>query len=175
MNLPEGVDLTAFKMHRDERGWLTEIFRDEWQLADPCQWNITRTNPGVLRGLHVHHRHHDYLVVMHGRITVGLRDLRPKSPTCGASAVFEMSDEKLAALRIPPGVLHGFYCPELTLYTYGVDAYYDPGDELGCHWADPAAGIAWPCRDPILSARDRDAGSLAELESRLRAIDPAFA
>ena len=64
--------------------------------------------------------------------------------------------------------------PELTLYTYGVDAYFDPADELGCHWADPAAAIAWPCQEPLLSERDREAGSLAELEGRLRAI-PNFA
>ena len=175
MNLPDGVQLTPLKMHRDERGWLSEIFRDEWRRADPCQWNVTMTQPGVLRGVHLHHRHRDYLVVVHGRMTVGVHDLRPKSPTYGRSASFEMSADRLSALIVPTGILHGFYCHESTLYLYGVDSYYDPDDELGCHWADPALGIAWPCRDPLLSERDREAGSLAELATRLRALNPEFA
>jgi len=176
MQLPHGVELTPLTMHRDERGWLTEIFRDEWRVGvEPCQWNVTFSEANVLRGMHVHYKHRDFLVVLQGKLTVGLYDARPRSPTYRQTAMLEMSGERIAAMRVPVGIIHGFYCHEKTLYTYGVDGYFDPGDELGCHWADPRIPIAWPCRNPVLSERDRDAGSLAQVEARLRALSAEFA
>jgi dTDP-4-dehydrorhamnose 3,5-epimerase len=176
MNLPDGVELTALAMHRDNRGWLTEIFRDEWSVGiEPRQWNVSMSEQNVLRGMHIHGRHKDYLMVLHGKITVGLYDVRPRSPTYRQTAMFEMSSDRLMAVHIPIGVMHGFYCLEKTFSIYGVDAYYDPEDELGCHWADPRLGIPWPCHDPILSARDRDAGTLAELEVQFFSLNPELA
>jgi dTDP-4-dehydrorhamnose 3,5-epimerase-like enzyme len=39
----------------------------------------------------------------------------------------------------------------------------------GCRWDAPELGFEWPCTSPILSAKDRNAGSYAELEAGLRA------
>ncbi len=165
-----GVRFTPLMMHRDDRGTFTEIFRDEWDSGvRPCQWNATMSRPNVLRGVHVHRKHHDYLVVVSGRMSVGLFDMRRASPTRGSSRLIQFSGERLTGVSIPAGVAHGFYAHEPTLHIYGVDAYYDPSDELGCHWADPRLGIDWPCDDPELSERDRRAGSLAELEARFHA------
>jgi dTDP-4-dehydrorhamnose 3,5-epimerase len=171
MALPPGVSLTGLNVHRDERGWLTELFRNNWEAApDACQWNASLSEPNVLRGVHVHHRHHDYLVVLQGRLSIGLYDARPQSPTFRAGQLVELAGEQPTAITIPPGVLHGFYAHQTTLYTYAVDSYYDPDDEIGCHWTDPGLGIAWPCRHPMLSERDDAAGPLAVLEARLEAI-----
>ena len=50
---------------------------------------------------------------------------------------------------------HGFGAiTELTL-TYLVDGYYDPADELGVAWDDPAIGADWGVTDPVLSGRDQ--------------------
>jgi dTDP-4-dehydrorhamnose 3,5-epimerase len=175
MILPHGVELIGLTMHRDERGWLAEVFRDEWRSEGrPCQWNVTMSEQNVLRGMHVHHRHKDYLLVLRGKISVGLYDVRPRSPTYRQSTMFEMSGDRLSAMWLPTGIMHGFYCHEQTMYIYGVDAYFDPNDELGCHWADPRLELPWPCRDPLVSKRDGSAGSLAEVESRLPSLSPEF-
>jgi dTDP-4-dehydrorhamnose 3,5-epimerase len=58
-------------------------------------------------------------------------------------------------LYIPPGVAHGFQALEDATLTYLVDRSYDPDDELGLAWDDPAVGAGWPLDDPILSDRDR--------------------
>jgi dTDP-4-dehydrorhamnose 3,5-epimerase len=51
-------------------------------------------------------------------------------------------------------VAHGFASlSELTL-TYLVDSYYNPEDELGVAWDDPAIGADWGVAEPVLSARD---------------------
>ena len=33
MDLPHGVRLSSLRMNLDPRGWVTEIFRDEWSLG----------------------------------------------------------------------------------------------------------------------------------------------
>lgn len=171
--LPAGVQMVPLTVHRDHRGWLSEIYRQDRPTGVmPCQWNATFSEANVLRGVHVHARHKDHLVVAQGRMSVGLYDLRRNSPTYRKSALFELSGRDLTVVTVPVGVMHGYYCHEPTLYVYGVDEYYTPDDELGCHWADATLGIAWPCTAPILSDRDRNAGTLAQTEIRLRALRP---
>ena len=168
-DLPEGVVLRTLTVHRDERGWLSEIFRQEASPGiAPLQWNAVRSRAGVLRGVHVHARHADHIVLIQGRASFGLHDLRPASPTHGRTALVELSDERLATLTIPPGVAHGFYFHEPALLVYGVNSYWSPDDEMGCHWADPELGIAWPAADPTLSPRDAAAGRLRDLAEDYR-------
>jgi dTDP-4-dehydrorhamnose 3,5-epimerase len=171
--LPAGVRLRPLATHADPRGSFTEVFREEWEVGvEPVQWNVVRSAAGVLRGVHVHPRHGDYFLVVGGRALVGLRDLRRGSPTEGLSALVELRGDALAALTIPPGVAHGFYLPEPSIHLYSVSHYWDPADELGCHWRDPALGIPWPCTEPLLSPRDAEAAPLADLLSELEPWQP---
>lgn len=167
-NLPEGVSVVELRGHPDDRGRFTEVFRREWDLGvDPVQWNVVRSEAGVLRGVHVHPRHDDYLTVLAGRATVGLRDLRPGSPTADRAATVELNGERPAAIVIPHGVAHGFYFHEPSLHAYAVSHYWDPDDELACRWDDPEVGIEWPEPPRLVSERDASAPPLAELRARL--------
>jgi len=171
--LPIGVRVASLEMHRDHRGAFTELFREEWGGGvRPVQWNVVRSGARVLRGVHVHVRHADYLSVVSGRASVGLKDLRRGSPTEGLARLVELSGDSIASITIPPGVAHGFLFHEPSLHVYAVSRYWDPEDELGCHWADPALDFAWPCDDPILSSRDADAGPLSALLARLAPHQP---
>jgi dTDP-4-dehydrorhamnose 3,5-epimerase len=89
--------------------------------------------------------------------------------------MIELRGDDMSGIRVPVGVMHGFYFHEPSMHIYGVDSYFDPDDDLACHWADPRLGIAWPCRDPVLSERDHHAGTLAEVEARLRSCNTEFA
>src|SRR5258708_1455482 len=125
--LLEGVVSRTLATHRDERGWLCEIFRQEWPTGvAPVQWNAVRSAAGVLRGVHVHVRHIDHIALLQGRASFGLRDLRPPSATFGRAALVELSGDHLSTLTIPPGVAHGFYFHEPTVLVYAVTAYWDP-------------------------------------------------
>jgi len=44
---------------------------------------------------------------------------------------------------------------------------YDPSSELGVAWNDPALAITWPVTQPLLSRRDSNHPTLAELTDRL--------
>jgi dTDP-4-dehydrorhamnose 3,5-epimerase len=171
--LPVGTRLQPLEAHADERGVFTELYRLEWDAGvTPVQWNAVRSEAGVLRGVHVHIRHDDYLTVPLGRASVGLRDLRLGSPTEGLATVVELGGEQPAALSIPHGVAHGFYFHEPSLHVYAVSEYWDPEDELACHWADPALEIPWPCSTARVSQRDAESPPLAALLARLEPSQP---
>jgi len=168
----EGLTLRRLVTHADERGALTEMMRTSW-LADapfPVQWNYVRSKGNVLRGVHVHVRHWDYLVIPEGEATIGLVDLRKDSPTFRLAQTILMSDVQMSLLVIPPGIAHGFYFARDGVFTYGLTHYWDPvGDEFGCRWNDPALGLHWgEVEAPLLSPKDRSAGSLDELLTQLR-------
>jgi dTDP-4-dehydrorhamnose 3,5-epimerase len=168
-----GVRLRHLLVHADDRGSLAEFFRDEWDTGvRPLQWNITHSETGVLRGVHVHPHHTDYLVVARGHATVGLRDLRRGSPTEGQVVIMEILGERLSGLTIPPGVAHGFLFRQPSTHIYGVSEYWSPADELRCHWADPALEIAWPVANPRLSRCDAEAPPLAEILDRIPPYRP---
>ena len=159
--LPAGVRIRRLEVHQDQRGLLSEIFRQDWDTGvAPVQWNTVTSDAGVLRGVHVHLRHADYLVVLQGQMSLGLKDLRDDSPTAGPGLVVELDGNDLHSIFIPPGVAHGFYFHSRCLHVYAVTEYWDPDDELGCHWDDPELQIPWHIAEPVLSDRDSSLPSL---------------
>lgn len=164
MSILEGVIVTKLEPHADHRGVFTEIFRNAWptEIA-PVQWNVVRSRANVLRGFHVHVTHRDYLMALSGELFLGLKDIRPRSPTAGLSEVHMLSPAQAAAVTIPPGVAHGFYFAKPSAHLYAVSQYWNVADELGCRWDDPEIGIDWPTSAPLLSERDASAGSYAQM------------
>lgn len=165
-----GVVIIEPRVYTDERGYFAESWRAEWvPEAEPfVQHNCTERAAGTLVGLHYHHHQVDYWYATKGEVLVGLYDLRPSSPTSGNAMTFDIGPHVHRGVYIPRGVAHGFYARTDTTLTYAVDRYYDPADELGIAWDDPALGIDWGVRGaPTLSARDRENPRLADL-------DPAF-
>jgi dTDP-4-dehydrorhamnose 3,5-epimerase len=168
LELPDGVSLFKLKMNPDSRGIFTEIYRESWfDPPRPLQWNVVSSSANVLRGVHVHIDHTDYLFLIQGRALFALRDLRKGSPTEGRVSLVEADEEKLQGLVIPPGVAHGFYFHTPSIHLYGVTEYWNPDDELGCHFADPQLQISWPNRSPILSERDENLPALDEILDRI--------
>jgi dTDP-4-dehydrorhamnose 3,5-epimerase len=133
----------------------------------PLQWNMVTSAAGVLRGVHVHRRHWDYVIVSHGKATIGLSDLRPDSATFGKGVALPFDAERPQAVIIPNGVAHGFYFPVDATFLFGVSHYWALDDELGCHWTDPKLNISFPCDNPMLSPRDATLPPLAELMRQL--------
>lgn len=168
--LPDGVEVFELTPHRDERGVFTELFREEWgSRVHPIQWNAVHSKAGVLRGVHVHPRHADYLTMAAGHMTLGLCDLRPESPTHMLATTLELNTEDPLAVSVPPGVAHGFFFVEDSIHVYAVSHYWDMADELGCRWDDPGLGIPWKHADAQISQRDADLQTLPELVKQLAA------
>lgn len=165
--LPEGVRIIPLDTLSDERGELTEIFRNAWiEPVNFVQWNFVKSKAKVLRGVHVHALHTDFLVFLSGRVQLGLQDLRDGRMRAGS--LLTLTCDKLFGIVIPPGVAHGFYFLEDSLHAYAVDQYWDMKDELGCYFADPDLSIPWNVSKPILSPRDAELPDLKTVKQQLR-------
>jgi dTDP-4-dehydrorhamnose 3,5-epimerase len=79
----------------------------------------------------------------------------------------DLDEEGALGLFIPPGVAHGFATLTDLTISYLVDSYYNPDDELGLAWDDPAVGADWGIASPVLSQRDRANPKRAEIPPAL--------
>ncbi|HTW98939.1 MAG TPA: dTDP-4-dehydrorhamnose 3,5-epimerase [Acidimicrobiales bacterium] len=155
--------------HGDRRGRFIETYRRSWfpHAREMVQANRSDKAAGAVVGLHYHLHQADYWYVTAGHARIVLVDLRLGSPTEGASLSLDLGDDDERGVFVPPGVAHGFASlSDLTL-TYLVDSYYNPADELGVAFDDPALGLDWGIAQPIVSERDRTNPLRGELADRL--------
>ena len=170
-----GLVLLEPMVHGDERGFLVETFRrEELEAAglttDFVQENQSRSRRGTLRGLHfqVGRGQAKLVRVSQGAVLDVVVDIRRRSPTFGRHQAVELDDLRHRQLYVPVGFAHGFYVTsDVADVSYKLDAPYDPGAERGIAWDDPALGIDWPDREPMLSERDRAQPTLAEIAAEL--------
>ncbi|MDP8954786.1 MAG: dTDP-4-dehydrorhamnose 3,5-epimerase [Actinomycetota bacterium] len=157
-----GVWVVEPAVHGDERGAFVETYRREWfpQGLEMVQANRGDRRQGTIVGLHYHLHQADYWYVPFGSARVVLHDLRVGSRTDGATLTLDLGgradgDHDHRGVYIPPGVAHGFAALSDMTIAYLVDRYYNPADELGVAWDDPAVEADWGLVDPILSSRDQ--------------------
>ena len=153
-----GVFHVRPRIFADERGVFVETFRREWiprGCREMIQANRSDRQANTVVGLHHHAHQSDYWYVPFGQVRVVLHDLREGGPTDGATECFDLGGDEHPGVYIPPGVAHGFAALTDATMTYLVDGYYNPADELGVAWDDPAIGADWGVSEPILSERDR--------------------
>lgn len=136
------------------------------------QGNRANRQAGALVGLHYHLHQSDYWYVPFGTARVVLHDLREGGPTDGNTWSLDLSGENHLGVYIPPGVAHGFSALTDMVITYLVDGYYNPADELGVAWDDPAIDADWGIENPILSGRDQTNPGRADLPSGRRPYWP---
>jgi dTDP-4-dehydrorhamnose 3,5-epimerase len=152
-----GVYVVEPEIHGDQRGLFIETYRRQWfpHGREMVQANRANRQQGAVVGLHYHLHQADYWYVPFGTAKVVLHDLRDGGPTDGATLCLDLSGDNHVGVFIPPGVAHGFAAVTDMTITYLVDGYYNPADELGLAWNDPAVKADWGVTDPILSQRDQ--------------------
>jgi dTDP-4-dehydrorhamnose 3,5-epimerase len=166
-HLEEVVVLEA-EAYEDERGLFRETFRADrfGTLGLPAafvQENESHSRRGVVRGLHFQWDppQGKLMRVLAGRAFLVAVDLRRDSPTLGRWHGVEIDAASGRMVWAPPSFARGFCALEDgTEVLYKCTGIYNPAGESGIRWNDPAIGIAWPLRDPILSAKDAAAQSL---------------
>jgi dTDP-4-dehydrorhamnose 3,5-epimerase len=156
--------------HGDQRGRFVETYRRSWFPLgrEMVQGNRSEKQAGAVVGLHYHLHQADYWYVLRGRARVVLHDLRLGSPTDGRTMLIDLDGDVERGVFIPPGVAHGFASLTDMLMWYLVDGYYNPNDELGVAWDDPAIGADWGLADPVLSERDTKNPRRDEIDPALR-------
>jgi dTDP-4-dehydrorhamnose 3,5-epimerase len=164
----------------DSRGSFSELWRASLttglDAAAFVQANLSRSRPGVLRGMHFHRHQSDLWILIEGRALAATTDLRGllgerSGPDAGAMTGDEVASQVVelmpgSELFIPPLVAHGFWALEETALMYLVTNEFDGTDEHGFAWDDPRAALNWPVGEPILSDRDLANPTLSELVAR---------
>jgi dTDP-4-dehydrorhamnose 3,5-epimerase len=166
-----GVVLIEPDVHQDARGFFLETWHQrkyaEAGIAGPfVQDNHSHSARGTLRGLHAQLRRPQGKLVraVEGEMFDVAVDIRRGSSSFGRWVGFVLSGSNFRQLWIPPGFAHGFcVLSERVHVEYKCTEFYDRDDEIAILWNDPAIGIEWPGRDPILSTRDAAARTLAEV------------
>lgn len=130
----EGVTTRKLRLIPDERGYLMEILRSDWEEFEKFgQVYVTAVYPGVVKAWHYHRHQTDHFACLQGMAKVVLYDGREGSPTKGEVNEFFIGPLNPLLIKIPPSVMHGFkgLGPGLTLMVnVPTELYnYDSPDE----------------------------------------------
>ncbi|MGE5516890.1 MAG: dTDP-4-dehydrorhamnose 3,5-epimerase [Bacteroidota bacterium] len=170
--IPE-VKLVEHEIFKDERGFFIETFRQEnfsrAGLPTFVQDNHSCSGANVVRGLHYQAEPMavgKLVRCLRGRLFDAVVDIRKGSPTYGKYVSVELSEDDAKMLWVPPGFAHGILTLEdRTEIYYKVSNYYSPQHDRAIRWDDPAIGIQWPTRDVMVSAKDKAAPLLADVDN----------
>lgn len=173
-SIPDVV-LIEPKVFGDSRGFFYESFNQQafreatGVQCDFVQDNHSRSNQGVLRGLHyqIQQPQGKLVRVVQGAVFDVAVDIRRSSPTFGKWVGVELSADNHRQLWVPPGFAHGFLVlSERAEFLYKTTDYYAPQHERCIVWNDPSIGIEWPglTSPPALSGKDAAGLSLQVAE-----------
>ncbi|MBX3099101.1 MAG: dTDP-4-dehydrorhamnose 3,5-epimerase family protein [Salinibacterium sp.] len=159
----------------DDRGVFLESFRhDTLEEATGRRFELRQANTsvsrrGVVRGIHYADTppgQAKYVSVAHGAGVDYVVDIRVGSPTFGRWDSVVLDSETRRSVFLSEGLGHAFVAltDDATL-TYLVSSTYNPAAEHDLNVLDPELGLVFPPElgEPILSAKDRSAPSLADL------------
>lgn len=170
----EDVVVVVPDVFQDPRGFFTETFREDQfrSLGLPdrfVQDNHSRSVKDVVRGLHFQWEPPMGKLM---RVTVGEAflvavDIRKGSPTPGKWVGVTASAENRRQVWAPAGFARGFcVLSDVAEIQYKCTGLYNGKAESGIRWNDPAIGIEWPTKNPLLSEKDAKAQTLDQWLAR---------
>ena len=109
--LINNVVLKDLSRHKDQRGWLVELFREDEidRQFLPVMSYISETMPGVARGPHEHNDQADLFCFLGpSTFRIFLWDARKESATFGNKMVFDAGEQQPKSVVIPAGVVHAY-------------------------------------------------------------------
>lgn len=107
----KGVVIKNLQKFEDDRGWLTEIYRQDESNYQPVMSYVSETKPGISRGPHEHKEQSDFFVfVGPGTFALYLWDNRQDSETFEENMILEVGEKNQVTVLVPPGVVHGYKC-----------------------------------------------------------------
>jgi dTDP-4-dehydrorhamnose 3,5-epimerase len=176
-----GLVIVEPDVHGDERGFFMESWNAvRYEAAGlPGQFvqsNLSRSGPGVIRGLHFQNPapQGKLVSVLEGRVFDVAVDIRPDSPTFRQWAGVELSAQNHRQLYVPEGFAHGFCVTgDSALLSYLCTALFQPEFDAVIAWNDPDIAIRWPMESGRLSSKDASAPHLKDFaEAALPRMSP---
>ena len=155
----QGLKIIQGKNHYDSRGYLREVFRNNFSNNKKfIFWIMSESKKDVIRGLHIQKKlpQGKFVSVLKGRVYDVALDLRKKSRTFGKYFSITLSEKNSKSLFIPAGFAHGFCSLDNNnLVLYGCTNYRSKKNEVGILWNDDILKINWPINKPSISIKDK--------------------
>jgi dTDP-4-dehydrorhamnose 3,5-epimerase len=169
----QDVHIIEPRVFEDDRGYFLETYHgrhfESAGLSDVfVQDNLSCSRKNALRGLHfqVTRPQAKLVRVISGEVFDVAVDIRRTSATFGRWVSVHLSEHNKRQVYIPAGCAHGFcVLSESARVFYKCSNFYDPDDEGGILWSDPALGIDWPVTHPLVSEKDAALPLLDEIPS----------
>ncbi|MCX7553455.1 dTDP-4-dehydrorhamnose 3,5-epimerase [Marinicella sp. S1101] len=166
-----GVLIIEPQVFGDQRGyfmesWSQQRYRDAGITEDFVQSNVSKSQQGVLRGLHFQNPNPQgkLVYVTQGEVYDVAVDIRLGSPTFGQYESIILSEENHKQFYVPEGFAHGFcVLSESVTFAYLCTNYYDAAADHSILWSDEDISIDWPIRSPKLSEKDAKALKLNDI------------
>ena len=174
------VLLIELIVHRDERGYLVETFRQDMLdqilgykvnfIQDNESKSISR---GILRGLHYQsppYTQSKLVRVIKGKVLDVAVDIRINSPTFGKHVSVELSEDNNKQIFLPRGFAHGFaVLSDGAIFSYKVDEYFSAEHTEGIAYNDKDIAIDWGLSetDIKLSIQDQNNPNLVNIKKLL--------
>ena len=148
MDYISGVKVRKLRLIPDDRGWLMELLRADWEEFEKFrQAYVTTCYPGVVKAWHYHKLQTDHFTCVYGMAKLALYDARPDSPTRGMVNEFYLGTLTPLLVKIPPLVYHGFTAVgnELAMIVnFPTELYnYEKPDEHRVAYDDPTIPYKW--------------------------------
>ena len=153
LQVPE-VKVIRSARFRDDRGYFTEVYRDDEILGNPefklppstrfMQANESVSKGGVIRGLHfqVNPNLNKLVRLIEGHMIDVAVDVRPNSPTFGVASAYELTADTSAAFEdmvwVPFGFAHGLFILEPSRVQYVQTGYWNGTGEVSIMPQDSA-------------------------------------
>lgn len=150
----DGVQYRLARPVSHQHGHLTEVFRNDWGIADfpIVQVNLTATFPGRVRAWGIHQCTIDRLFATTGALCIVCYDGRRGSSTFGHVNEFMLGERNQGLVVIPPGVYHGWKNvgdKEAAIVSMPSRLYdYDGPDRWELKWNSPEARETIPYEWP---------------------------
>ena len=169
------VILVEVTKYGDHRGFFMETYHEQ-KFSEGgitptfIQDNHASSQKDILRGLHYQLKYPQGKLIrcIQGEILDIAVDIRRSSSTFGQWVGEILSSENARQLYVPPGFAHGYVVrSERAEVEYKCTELYHPEDDYGILWNDPAIGIDWGIKNPILSEKDKQQPLLKDVKDIL--------
>lgn len=170
LNINNGAvlnDIIVFtpSVNYDSRGTIFTTYEKEIYdkyLPEGIQFihdKFAESQYNVLRGLHGDNKTWKLITCIYGEIMEVVVDMREDSKYYLKYEVFELNSKNKMQILVPPDFVNGYYVKsEFAVFHYKLaytGEYFDVAQQKVVKWNDERLNIPWPCKDPILQARDK--------------------
>jgi dTDP-4-dehydrorhamnose 3,5-epimerase len=104
------VKIKRLKVYFDQRGWLSEIYRQDQTSFRPKMSYVSQTKPGIWRGPHEHKKQSDFFIFLTGKFKLYLWENRRGKKNYRRLQTVVVGGKNPSSVLIPPGVVHAYQC-----------------------------------------------------------------